>query len=121
MLFYCSQKANRIEVQRPARAKPPTALEYEIVLAVTFSCSIVRKLIPRDATVAVGFLAQMLLLPAVNSRLSGTGTPVSWKSLRSGGNLVISRSETKPSLAIKSSVSLYGSRAAGLFSRSVLS
>ena len=65
----------------------------------------------------------MLLLPKLpaKSRLSGTGTPVSLKSLRSGGYFDISRSETKPSLAIKSSVSLYGSSAAGLFMRSVSS
>ena len=85
-----------------------TASEYDSVFAVTISYSIVMKLMPREAFVEAGFRAQMLLFPKDPGKPSsgGTGTPVSLKSVGRGGNLVMSRSETKPSFAIRRSVSL---------------
>ena len=63
-----SHKAKRIEDQTiPARARPlfpsNVAFEYEIVFSVTDSYFIEMKLMPREAYVPAGLLAQMLLLP----------------------------------------------------------
>ena len=96
----------------PARARPLlfprsyVALEYEIVFSVTDSCFIEMKLIPSEANVPAGLLAQTLLLPWLMWAFSDMGMLSSLKSMRRGGNFVMSKNEMKPSLAIRRSVSL---------------